>query len=236
MSNSQTIDIQSTDGTGTFSAYVAVPPSGKGPALVICQEIFGVNATMREVADGFAQEGFVAVVPDLFWRLEPGVELDYTPEGWQSAFGFFNSFDQDVGTQDIAATLRAARALPECQQHDKAGVVGYCLGGKMAYLAACRTDAAVSVGYYGTGIENRLDEMDNIQGRLVLHFAGNDEYCPPEAQAQIRAAAEGRENVAIYDYPGVQHAFSRPRGDHYDAAADALARARTLKALREVLR
>ena len=235
MSNSQTIEIQSTDGTGTFTAYVALPPSGKGPAVVICQEIFGVNATMREVADGFAQEGFVAVVPDLFWRLEPGVQLDYTPDGWQKAFGFFNNFDQAVGTQDIAATLRDARALPECQDYDKAGVVGYCLGGKMAYLAACRTDAAVSVGYYGTGIENKLEEMDNIQGQLVLHFAGNDEYCPPEAQAKIRAAAEGRANVAIYDYPGVQHAFSRPRGDHYDAAADALARERTLKALRDAL-
>lgn len=231
----QTIDIQSTDGTGTFSAYVAYPPSGKGPALVICQEIFGVNATMREIADGYAREGFVAVVPDLFWRLEPGVQLDYTPDGWQKAFGFFQNFDQDVGAQDIAATLRDARALPACEDHHKAGVVGYCLGGKMAYLAACRTDAAVSVGYYGTGIENKLDELDNIQGQLVLHFAGNDEYCPPEAQEKIRAAMAGRANVTVYDYPGVQHAFSRPRGDHFDAAADKLARERTLQALRDAL-
>ena len=112
---SYTIEIQSTDGTGTFSAYVAEPASGKGPALVICQEIFGVNETMRQVADRYAEEGYVAIVPDLFWRLEPGVELDYSPEGWEKAFGFFNNFDQDVGTQDIAATLRDARALPECQ-------------------------------------------------------------------------------------------------------------------------
>ena len=233
---SYTIEIQSTDGTGTFSAYVAEPASGKGPALVICQEIFGVNETMRQVADRYAEEGYVAIVPDLFWRLEPGVELDYSPEGWEKAFGFFNNFDQNVGAQDIGTVLMTARtSLEACNDYPKAGVVGYCLGGKMAYLAACRTDAAVSVGYYGTGIENKLDEMDNIQGQLVLHFAGNDEYCPPEAQAKIRAAAEGRANVTIYDYPGVQHAFSRPRGDHYDAAADALARERTLKALRDAL-
>ena len=233
---SYTIEIQSTDGTGTFSAYVAEPASGKGPALVICQEIFGVNETMRQVADRYAEEGYVAIVPDLFWRLEPGVELDYSPEGWEKAFGFFNNFDQNVGAQDIGTVLMTARtSLEACNDYPKAGVVGYCLGGKMAYLAACRTDAAVSVGYYGTGIENKLEEMDNIQGQLVLHFAGNDEYCPPEAQAKIRAAAEGRANVAIYDYPGVQHAFSRPRGDHYDAAADALARERTLKALRDAL-
>ena len=113
---SYTIEIQSTDGTGTFSAYVAEPASGKGPALVICQEIFGVNETMRQVADRYVEEGYVAIVPDLFWRLEPGVELDYSPEGWEKAFGFFNNFDQDVGTQDIAATLRDA---PICAIHSR---------------------------------------------------------------------------------------------------------------------
>ena len=145
---SYTIEIQSTDGTGTFSAYVAEPASGKGPALVICQEIFGVNETMRQVADRYAEEGYVAIVPDLFWRLEPGMELDYSPEGWEKAFGFFNNFDQNVGAQDIGTVLMTARtSLEACNDYPKAGVVGYCLGGKMAYLAACRTDADVSVGY-----------------------------------------------------------------------------------------
>ena len=229
---SHTIEIQSTDGTGTFSAYVAEPASGKGPAVVICQEIFGVNATMRQVADTFAEHGYVAIVPDLFWRLEPGVELDYSPEGWEKAFGFFNNFDQNVGAQDIAAVLMTARtSLEACNDYPKAGVVGYCLGGKMAYLAACRTDADVSVGYYGTGIEDKLDEMDNIQGQLVLHLAGQDEYCPAAAQEKIKATAAGRDNVQVFEYPGVQHAFARHNGNHYDAAADAIAMERTLKAL-----
>ncbi len=232
---SRIIEIQSPDGTGTFQAYVAVPPSGKGPAVVICQEIFGVNATMRLMADRLAEQGFVAVVPDLFWRLQPNVELDYSPAGWEQASSFFQNFDQDVGAQDIAATLQQARTLPECTDFERTGVVGYCLGGKMAYLAACRTDAAVSVGFYGTGIENNLDELGNIKGRLVLHFPLEDEYCSNEAQETIKQAVAGRDNITVYEYPGVQHAFARPNGDHYDAAADKLSGERTLQALREAL-
>ena len=169
------IDIQSPDGTGTFHGYLATPPSGRGPAVVLCQEIFGVNAAMRALADQFARDGYVAVVPDLFWRLEPDVELGYTPEDWERAMAFMQNFDQDVGAQDIAATLQQVRALPECAGHPQVGVVGYCLGGKMAYLAACRTDAAVSVGYYGVGISSALDELPQMHGRLVLHLAAQDE-------------------------------------------------------------
>lgn len=229
------IDIQSPDGTGTFHGYLATPPSGRGPAVVLCQEIFGVNAAMRALADQFARDGYVAVVPDLFWRLEPDVELGYTPKDWERAMAFMQNFDQDVGAQDIAATLQQVRALSECAGHPQVGVVGYCLGGKMAYLAACRTDAAVSVGYYGVGISSALDELPQMHGRLVLHLAAQDEFSTPAEQQTLHAATAGNPQVTLYDYPGMHHAFARPCGDHYDATAATLAHQRTLEALRQAL-
>jgi carboxymethylenebutenolidase len=229
----QTIRIPSKD--GDFNAYLAVPASGRGPGIVMCQEIFGVNVTMRTLADQYAAAGYVVVVPDLFWRMEPGVELDYSPEGWQRAFGFFQKYDQDKGVEDIDAAIAALRQRPELDASENVGVIGYCLGGKMAYLAACRCDVACSVGYYGVGIEQALDEADNIQGRLVLQIAGEDEYCPPEARSQIAAKLATLPRAEAFTYPGVDHAFARPNGEHYDQAADELARSRTLAALRDTI-
>ena len=226
----QTIRIPSKD--GSFNAYLAVPASGRGPGIVMCQEIFGVNSTMRTLADQYAREGYVVLVPDLFWRLEPGVELDYSPEGWKRAFGFFQQYDQNKGIEDIAATVAALRQRPELDDAANVGVIGYCLGGKMAYLAACRCDVACSVGYYGVGIEQALDEADHIKGRLVLHLAGEDEYCPAEARAQIATKLATLPKAEAFSYPGVDHAFARPNGEHYDKAADEAAYARTLAVLK----
>lgn len=226
----QTIRIQSND--GSFSAYLAVPASGRGPGIVMCQEIFGVNVSMRTLADQYAKEGYVVIVPDLFWRIEPDVQLDYSPEGWKRAFDFFQKFDQDKGIDDINATIAALRQRPELDAPANIGVIGYCLGGKMAYLAACRCDVASSIGYYGVGIEQALDEAANIKGRLVLHIAGEDEYCPPEARAQIAAKFAALPKADAYVYEGVSHAFARPNGDHYDKTAAETAYARTLAALK----
>jgi carboxymethylenebutenolidase len=181
---SHTLTIQASDGSGTFSAYLAMPQSGHGPGLVVAQEIFGVNKNMRQIADYYAEEGYVALVPDLFWRQQAGVELGYTPEDWQKAFGFFQGFNADKGVDDIQATIAALRAHPACS--GEVGVVGYCLGGKLAYLAACRTDADVAIGYYGVGIEELLEEADAIECRLVLHIAQLDKYCNEDAQEKIR--------------------------------------------------
>ncbi|MDO5086566.1 MAG: dienelactone hydrolase family protein [Comamonadaceae bacterium] len=230
----QMIDIAATDGSGTFQGYLALPPAGRGPGLVLAQEIFGVNATMRETADAFAAQGYAVLVPDLFWRQTPGVQLGYTPEDWQRAFDFYKGFDEALGVQDIQAALNTLRQRPECSG-PAIGVVGYCLGGKLAYLAACRTDAAVSVGYYGVGIENNLDEAKHIRGQLTLHLAENDSYCPPEARQNILAALAPLPNVQCFTYPGMEHAFARIRGEHYDAAAATLANQRTADAFRRVL-
>lgn len=228
--NGQMINVTASDGSGSFQAYLSVPASGKGPGLVLAQEIFGVNQTMRDVADYYAEEGYVVLVPDLFWRQEPGVELGYTPDDWQRAFGYYQGFNEDKGTEDIQACLTALRSRAECV--GKVGVLGFCLGGKLAYLAACRTDAAVCVGYYGVGIEKALDEADAIQGRLVLHIAENDQFCPPEARAAILAKLGSRGNNELYVYPGVDHAFARQGGDHFHKPSALMAHQRSVTALK----
>ena len=234
----QTIHITAADGSGSFAGYLAVPESGSGPGLVIAQEIFGVNATMREVADHFAEEGYVALVPDLFWRMEPGIELAYSPEDWQKAFGYFGKFNVDKGVDDMQAAITALRARAEVKGEGRSrpvGTIGYCLGGKLAYLAACRTDADVSVGYYGVGIEAVLGEADKIKRPLVLHIAELDKFCPPEARAQIVQALQGRPGVTTYVYPGTDHAFARVGGDHYHRPSALMAHERTIAALRSAI-
>ncbi len=234
----QTIHITAADGSGSFAGYLALPATGSGPGLVIAQEIFGVNATMREVADHFAEEGYVALVPDLFWRMAPGIELGYTPEDWQKAFGYFGQFNVDKGVDDMQAAITALRSRPEVKGDGGAktvGTIGYCLGGKLAYLAACRTDADVSVGYYGVGIEAALGEADKIKRPLVLHIAELDKFCPPEARAQIVQALQGRPGVTTYVYPGADHAFARVGGDHFHRPSALMANERTIAALRSAI-
>lgn len=227
----RTIDIRASDGSGSFKGYVAVPASGKGPGIVLCQEIFGVNASMRAVADYYAEEGYVVLAPDLFWRQAPGIELGYTEADYKRAFELYKGFSEDKGVEDVGAALKALRGLPECA--GKTGVLGFCLGGKLAYLAACRLDeVACSVGYYGVGIEKNLDELSRVRGRLVLHIAGNDAFCPPAAQQAISSALAGKPGVEAYVYPGVDHAFARPGGDHHDKAAALMAHQRSITAFR----
>jgi carboxymethylenebutenolidase len=227
------ITIAANDDSGEFRAYLAVPKSGKGPGIVLAQEIFGINAYVREMADYYAEEGYVVLAPDLFWRQQPGVDLGYTPEDWQAAFGFFQGFDPDKGIADIDATLSTLRQRPEFE--GKVGVLGFCLGGKLAYLAACRCDIDAAVGYYGVGIQDHLDEAAGIKGRLVLHFAENDKFCPPVAREAIYAALQGRPNVELYLYQKVDHAFARPASEHFNKPSALIAHERSVAALRKAI-
>ena len=220
-------------GDGSFRTYVSTPPRGSGPGLLLLQEIFGVNDTMRAHADELAREGYAVFVPDLFWRIEPAIELDYSPEGWQRAFDLYGKFDEDQGVEDIAATLAAVRRHPACV--GKIGALGYCLGGKLAFLTGCRTDVDCSVCYYGVGIEKNIGEVGNIKHPMLLHFAELDKFSPPEAVAKVKAAAAGRPDIEIHEYPGVDHAFARIGGDHYDEAAASLANSRSRAFLRQNL-
>jgi carboxymethylenebutenolidase len=220
------IPVTAFDG-GQFEAYLALPPSGRGPGIVLMQEIFGVNDVMRAVADRYAKLGFVVICPDLFWRQEPGVQLtDQTDEGWQRAFGFYKGLDESKAVDDAAAAMKVLREHPACT--GKIGGVGFCLGGKLAYLLAVRYQPECSVGYYGVGIENALDEIGKLRTPLMLHVAGQDEYCPPEAQAKIHAALDSVGLATLHDYPQENHAFGRPGGAHFSAASAELARLRTL--------
>jgi carboxymethylenebutenolidase len=230
---SSTIQLTAADGSGHFGGYLSLPASGSGPGLVMAQEIFGVNATMREVADYFAEEGYVVLVPDLFWRQKPGVDLGYGPDDWKAAFGYYQGFDENKGIEDVQAAISALRARPEV--HGRVGVVGYCLGGKLAYLAACRTDCDVAVGYYGVGIEAALGEAEAIRAQLTLHMAELDQFCPPEARQAITSTLAANPHVKLHVYPGVDHAFARPGGEHYDKPSALMAHQRTIAALKSAI-
>jgi carboxymethylenebutenolidase len=212
---------------GAFSAYVARPAAASAPAVVVIQEIFGVNAVMRETADWLAGEGYLAICPDLFWRIEPGIDItDKSKAEWDRAFELFGLFDADKGVADIAATTDAIRADPGCS--GKVGAVGYCLGGKLAYLTAARTDIDAAVSYYGVGLDALTGEAAGVKRPLLMHVAGEDGFVPKEAQAAIHAALDGNPLITIHDYPGRDHAFARQGGEHYDAADAGKANDRTL--------
>jgi carboxymethylenebutenolidase len=219
-------DTNTTEGGGTFSAYLAVPKATPAPGIVLAQEIFGVNKVMRTIADTFSQQGFVAICPDLFWRQEPGIQItDGSEAEWQKAFQLFQGFDIDKGVDDLKATLAVLRKRPECDR--KVAAIGYCLGGSLAYLMATRSDVDCAVGYYGVSIHASLDEAKNIKKPLMLHIAENDKFVNKEAQEQIKAALGNKPLVTIHTYPGQDHAFARVGGQSYVPQAAALANQRT---------
>jgi carboxymethylenebutenolidase len=218
------IEIGTLAGDGVFSAYSAAPERGPRGAIVVVQEIFGVNEGVRNRCDRWASLGYLALAPDLFWRLEPGVELDPdVPEQFKQALALMQRFDQDLGIADIEATIREARQLGG----GKVGLVGYCLGGRLAFMAAARTDVDASVGYYGVGLEGLLGEQHAIAHPLMLHVAGADHFVTPDKQALIHDGLDGHPKVTIHDYPGVDHGFASDHGARRSAAAAELADART---------
>jgi len=236
MDDTATIDdritIESSD--GAFGAYVARPKTLPAPAVVVLHEVFGINADIREHCDELAAQGFLAVAPDLFWRLEPGVDLSVTSkEDWQHAFGLYQRFDRDAGARDAKDTIDAVAKLPECT--GKVAVMGYCLGGLLTFLTAARSLVDAGVAFHGGETEKYLDEADRITAPLRMHLAGDDEYMPAEAQAQIKSGLSDKANVTIYTYAGQGHAFSRHHGDRYNEEAAALANQRTFEFLRQQL-
>jgi carboxymethylenebutenolidase len=218
--------LKSFDG-GEFDGYLALPASGYGPGIVVLQEIFGVNEYLRSVADWYAAHGFVALCPDLFWRIEPGIQLTDKGDDWKRAIEFYQRLDPAKAVEDSAAALNFLRQHPACS--GRVGAVGFCLGGKLAYLLSTRFKPDCAVGYYGVGIENDLSEAQNLSSPLLLHIAGRDRNCPPEAQAKIHAALDHNPLVKICDYPEREHAFGRPGGEHYHAADAELANLRSLE-------
>jgi carboxymethylenebutenolidase len=219
---------------GSFGAYLAIPAKTPAPGLVVAQEIFGVNQVMRDVCDWLASEGYLACCPDIFWRIEPGIQLtDKTEAEWARAFELFGLFDVDKGIEDLKATLAHLRGRAECT--GKVGSIGYCLGGKLAFLMATRSDADCNVSYYGVGLDELLGEADNITKPLMLHIASEDQFVPPEAQAAIKARLAGHPQVVIHVHEGRNHAFARPGGEHYHKEAADFANGCSLAHLKEYL-
>jgi carboxymethylenebutenolidase len=228
------ITVKATDGSGSFDAYVVEPTKTPAGAVVLIQEIFGVNDSMRYMACQVADLGFIAVVPDLFWRLEPGVNLtDKSEAEWQKAFDLMNRFDQEKGVEDLKATLAAARTLPGSNGH--AGTMGYCLGGRLAFMMAARSDADVNVSYYGVGIDGLLGELPNVKKPLLIHIAALDKYVPGEAQAKISAATKGNPLIHTHIYANADHAFARANGVHWHGLSAAIANGRSAEALAAAL-
>lgn len=229
-----TTTIKTLDGTGDFATYRAIPAGTPKAAIVVIQEIFGVNAGIRRKCDTLAEAGYLAIAPDLFWRIEPGIELDpdIKPE-MDRALGLMGQFDQDKGIADIEATIRAARA--ELGDDAKVGVVGYCLGGRLAFMTAARTDVDASVGYYGVGIDGLLAEKHAIAHPVLLHVPVEDHFVDKDSQAAMHAGLDDHPKVTIYDYPGEDHGFATEFGERRSDASAKLADERTAKFFAENL-
>jgi carboxymethylenebutenolidase len=217
---------QITTADGSFGAYVAAPAATPAPAIVVIHEVFGVNADLRQTCDELAALGYLAICPDLFWRIEPGLELtDRTQPELAKALMLYNAFDLDAGVRDIGATMAAARGMPGST--GKVGIVGYCLGGLLAFLAAARIGADAAVAYYPGNADKHLQEAGRITTPLLVHLAGEDEYIGKDAQRQIADALQGQPAAQVHRYPGRGHAFARHGGVAYEPDAAGLASERT---------
>ncbi len=221
---------------GAFGAYVARPKTSTAPAVVVLQELFGVNADIRKTCDELAEQGFLAVAPDLFWRQEPGVDLsNVTSEAdWQHGLRLYGAYDRDAGAKDVTDTVNAVAKLPGCT--GRVAVLGYCLGALMVFLTAVRYGMDAAVAYHGGDTEKYLGEVDGLHAPMLMHLAEEDEFISKPAQAQIRAVLAKKPNATVYSYPGQNHAFSRHGGAHYNAEAAALAHERTYAFLNRQLR
>jgi carboxymethylenebutenolidase len=220
---------------GVFAAYIAQPETLPAPGVVVLHEVFGVNVDIRKHCDELAEQGFIAVAPDLFWRQEPGVDLSVTSEpDWQHGLRLYQAYDRDDGAGDVKDTADAVAKLAECT--GKVAVLGYCLGGLMTFLTAVRYGVDAAVVYHGGDTEKYLSEVDGLHAPLLMHLAEEDEFISKPAQAKIKAALARRPTATVYSYSGQRHAFTRHNGAHYNAAAAALANGRTSEFLNQQLR
>ena len=226
------VEVQAGDGR-SFNAYMAKPASGTGPGLVLLQDIFGVNDTIKQMADHYAEEGYLVLAPDLFWRMQPGVSLGYLDADRPRALEFQRHFDLAASIDDIEATVQALRRRPE--HRGKVGVIGHAFGGTLAYLAAARTDIDCAVCYYGVGLTDHLGEARHIRCSMTLHLAGADHHCPPDQQKHIADTFRSRPDVEVYTYQNVDNAFATPGRDTWNRPAALMASTRTITQLRRVL-
>lgn len=222
---SEYVTIASHYGEHSFKAYVARPGGEPKAAIVVIQEIFGVNPGIRQKCDLLAEQGYLAVAPDLFWMLGEDIELDPDVEAeLHQAFDYFGRFNADDGIKDIESTIKWARGETGGK---KVGAVGYCLGGKLAYMTAARTDSDATVGYYAVGVPEMLNEAHAIANPLMLHIPTADGFVDAEAQKAMHAGLDDHPKVTLYDYPGLDHGFATQFGNRRDEQGAQLADSRT---------
>jgi carboxymethylenebutenolidase len=211
------INIEGRD--GAFAAYIARPKTIPAPAVVVLQELFGVNADIRKHCDELAEQGYLALAPDLYWRQEPSVDLNVTSEAdWQHGLRLYSAYDRDAGVRDIKDTIDAVRSLSEC--NGKVALLGYCLGALMVFMTAVRNDGIdAAVWYHGADTEKYLGEVDGLHAPLLMHVAEEDEFISKAAQAEIKAALAKKPNATVYSYPGQSHAFSRHNGKQFSGSS-----------------
>lgn len=226
------IDIQSEDG-GTFKAYLSTPPLGRGPGLVVVQEIFGVNSHIRAVADDYARQGYVVLAPDIFWRAEPGVELGYDEESVQRGVALRARIPMEQTVSDLEATVAVLRQRSDVD--GKIGAVGYCYGGRLVYALAATGAIDAGVSYYGAGTAALLDRAPNITVPLQFHFGGLDHSIPHIEVEQIRDAFTRRSDVEIFVYDDADHGFNCDQRGSYHRPSAELARSRALEFFRDTI-
>nr|WP_297459097.1 dienelactone hydrolase family protein [uncultured Halomonas sp.] len=221
----QWIDIATRDG-GNFRGYLALPPAGRGPGIVLIQEVFGINAHIRSVAEQYALDGYVVLAPDIFWRQEPGVELGYEGDDKEKAMALMKALDADQAVDDIADAVKTLRERPECE--GRVASLGYCLGGILAYRNALNAGVDAAVCFYPGGIANHLDKADRVNVPVQFHFAGQDQHITDAHIEQTRQAFTGRDDVEVHVYDEADHGFNCWARGAYDRHAAALSHGRTL--------
>jgi carboxymethylenebutenolidase len=219
------ITLPAFDGKGAIPAYCARPQASPRAAIVVIPEIFGVNEGITAKCDAWANLGYLALAPDIFWRFAPGVELDPDVEAeFKQAIANMQQLSADDGVKDIESCIKFIRGE---ERVAKVGVVGFCLGGRLAYMAATRTDADASVGYYGVMIDQMLDEAHAIARPLLLHVPTADHFVGPDAQKAMHEALGPHPRVTLFDYPGLDHGFAATSGSRRDEEGAQLADGRT---------
>jgi carboxymethylenebutenolidase len=212
-----------------FDAYLARPPAGSGPGLVLFQEIFGVNEHIRALAEQYALDGFVVLAPDVFWRQTRKIELGYEGEQRQRGIELAMALKAPEVGLDLVAAVAALRARPEVNGN-KVGAIGYCMGGRLAFLSAATTGVDAAVAYYGGGIQDQLDKAAAIQCPVLFHYAERDDHIPPAAVDKVRTAMHGK-SAEVHVYPGAMHGFNCWARASYHAPSAALAHGRSLQFL-----
>ncbi|TDD73994.1 dienelactone hydrolase family protein [Actinomadura rubrisoli] len=190
---------------GEFSLHVWTPPSGRGPGILLVQEIFGVGDYVEAVADDLVGLGYVVAAPDMFWRIEPDWAVKHDEQALPKAMSMVSEFDWEKGPEDLEAALAHLRGVPEVD--GRVGVLGFCFGGTLAYLLAARARVDAAVSFYGSGVPGALEALERIEGPVQFHFGGSDPYIPREDVAAVERAVAGRGGMEIHVQEDGGHAF-----------------------------